>query len=153
MYPDLPKQERKESLEKVLKLMEKGKNMILFPEVLTVLKTLKKSNLTLNILSGNNQNFIKSFLKENNILPFFNSILTPDFLKTEKSNIFNYYINTQFEQTKILHVGDDPELDYHWPESLGLNTIWLKRENSRYSDESIPKNKTINSLSELSQLL
>ena len=151
MFPSFTNEQCMDKLEEVMDLMKKNQSLKLYPDILESINYFKGLDLSLFILSGNNRTFINDFLEKNKLQNVFKDILTPDFLQVEKKDIFPFYKKNGFALEEIIHVGDDPELDYHTPKSLGINALWLKRKNSRYLDSSIPKNHVINSLSDLKE--
>ena len=104
-------------------------------------------------MSGNNKKFISGFLEKNKLINTFDNIYTPEFLNKPKKGLFSIYKIDGTSLEEILHIGDDPELDYQTPKSLGLRAFWLKRKDHRYNDGSIPNKDVIMSLSDLKDIL
>lgn len=152
ILPTVSADESLEILDKIMNLMKKNPEMELFPEVKESLLFLQEQGIQTYILSGNNKQYITKFLKSKNIQSFFVDVLTPDSLDTVKKELFKYYL-TKVKGSELVHVGDDPQFDYFAPKNLGLQAFWLKRENGRYYDSSIPKNETLTSLTELKGFL
>lgn len=153
LFPNLSEYQRKQTLEEIMKNLFQNQRPVLFPEVKACLKYFKKLNLTLNILSGNNKKYASRFLQKEKLENTFNDIYTPDFLNMPKKDLFNNYKKNGNHLEEILHVGDDPELDYITPKSLGLKALWLKRIDHRYNDGTIPKEDVIMTLSDLKEII
>ena len=149
IFPSLSYTMVTHALEKIMENIIQNNRSEIYPEVNNCLEYLGERKITLYIVSGNNREYIKHFLRENNIECAFKNVLTPDYLKMDKNNIYLYYKQVGLDFKNILHIGDDPELDYHLPKSLGIQALWLKRENSNYLDSSIPQNDVITSLTDL----
>ena len=105
----------------------------------------------MNIISGNKQKIIKDLLVEIDLDNFFDNILTPDSLQMDKKDLFSYYtsFSKKVNLAEVLHIGDEPEFDYHIPKSWGMNALWLKRPKNIYLDSAIPESDKISSLDEL----
>lgn len=151
MFPSFTNEQSMDKLEEVMELMRQNQSLKLYPDILESVNYFKNLDLSLYILSGNNRSYINTFLEQNELLDVFKDVLTPDYLQVEKKEIFSFYKRNGYSLDEILHVGDDPELDYYTPKSLGINAFWLKRKNNRYFDSSIPESQTINTLSELKE--
>ncbi len=149
MFPSFQNNEILKYLDKVMTIMKQDQSLKCFPEIKETLKYFKDTGFSLYILSGNNKEYIEDFLDQHEIRDIFKDIYTPDYLKVDKKDIFPFYREQGYSFEEILHVGDDPELDYFAPKSLGMNALWLKRENNRYNDSTIPPNDIINTLTDL----
>lgn len=152
ILPDLTDSEFSRRLRLILSTMKENSEMELYPEIKEVLYNLHENDFILYILSGNNKKYIHDFLINNELESIFNSIFTPDSLNMDKREIFDYY-KSHYKTDEMVHIGDDPELDYHVPKSLGLYAFWLKRENGRYFDASIPNEERITNLNDLLMIL
>lgn len=152
----LPTLSHEQQLEMLKKIMERKKldNLHdLYPEIKESMNYFKGLNFSLYILSGNNKNFIMNFLHSKNFDSIFDDVLTPDSLQMEKKSIYNYYLTRHTKLQEILHVGDDPELDYHTPKEMGINALWLKRQDNRYEDKTIPRIDTITTIADLKNII
>ena len=152
ILPDLSDSEFTQLLDSILSNMKENSEMELYPEIKNVLHYLYENNFLLFILSGNNKKYIQDFLINNGLESIFNQIFTPDSLNMNKKEIFDYY-KSNYKTDEMVHIGDDPELDYHIPKSLGIHAVWLKRENGRYIDSSIPDDEKITTLNEIMPMI
>lgn len=132
-------------------LLDEYHNKItLYPEVQTVLQTLKK-NYSLIIISNAAQEFLAIELKTTNIAHYFSHIFSAvtDFHTTKKDiTVYQEICNKlSMEPTHLIHVGDDYYFDYRIPKKIGILAFYLNRNPSHHQGNT---HYTLTHLGELS---
>ena len=149
IFPDLHTKQLNILLEKIIFLINTKQTLEVYPDVYEALNLLKRANYSLKILSGNNSAYIRKHLEKFSLDHIFDSILTPDVWNMEKKNLYTLYSKNVRQYSRILHIGDDPEIDYLIPKRYGIHTLWIQRYDNRYIPENIEKNDIIRSLNEI----
>lgn len=149
IFPNLDDKLSNAFLEKIMTFVNTKSDLELYPDAYEILQLLKKSDYTLGILSGNNSSYIKKYLLKFSLNHIFDTILTPDVCNMEKKDIFPLYLKYVPHYSQILHIGDDPEIDYQIPKMFGMHSLWMHRNDSRYLPNKIEENDIIYSLNEI----
>ncbi len=103
----------------------------MFPEVLEVLKDLRKRGLRLIIVTNARREFVDLELERTNIENYFERVFssTSDFgLVKNTVNLYQKVCNVcDVSPEEIIHVGDDQLFDFDVPNKLGITAFYLDR--------------------------
>ncbi|MBL6658228.1 MAG: noncanonical pyrimidine nucleotidase, YjjG family [Flavobacteriales bacterium] len=125
----------------------------LFPFVHSTL-TFLKSRYELHIITNGFEEVQFKKLKNNNLLEYFNQIITSEQVGFKKPNkeIFSYSFKKTFSRpSDCLMIGDDLFADIHASREVGMDQIYFNPNSIPHSDDNITYE--IQCLSELEQIL
>ena len=98
-----------------------------YPDIYPILERLAQSYKVVLISDGKNGHQKVERLGLNNY--FDHILITPNHgtSKSERApfSLMADYLNTDFEE--MIYVGDNPYVDFHWPQRLGMSTVWVRR--------------------------
>jgi len=122
-----------------------------FPEVIEVLKELRRRGLRLIIVTNARREFADLEIEKTKIGPYFEQVFsaTSDFGLIKKTSEIYKKVCTicKIAPEEMIHVGDDQRFDFEVPKELGIEAFYLDRT-CKHSGQSI-----IHSLIELTQKL
>ena len=98
-----------------------------YPETKTMLANLPDNCPTAVITGGKHG---KKKLQQLGLGDTFDEVyVTPDNGTSKRdATPFNAVLNTlEVAPERAVFVGDNPELDFYWPNSLGMSTVWVRR--------------------------
>lgn len=128
---------------------------ILYNDVNSTIKKLSEMGIQQYILSGNHSDGIIELLEQNQLLTYFEEVITVD--KYHSSKIKNFEIllaHSKLLPEEILHVGDDTHTDIYGSQQFNIKSILISRpEQLSFSTENNPNVREINSLNELIEYL
>ena len=104
----------------------------LYPETETVLSTLPNSCQTAVITGGKHG---RKKLQLLGIVDAFDEVyVTPDNDTTKRDAVpFETVLDTlEVGPRQAVFVGDNPELDFYWPNRLGIVTVWVRRPHTLF---------------------
>jgi len=127
----------------------------LFPEAINTLQRLKNAGFKIGIVSNGLAEYTRIFLREHNLLEFFDTIIISEEVNIEKpdSNIFNIALN--FLNTKpkeAVMIGNKLYEDIVGAKNAGIKAIWMNKRNI-YDDYEITPDYTINNLLQIFEIL
>ncbi|NHJ86155.1 MAG: HAD family hydrolase [Asgard group archaeon] len=122
----------KEDIERIKKWLVNQLNIrqrkVLYNDVKDVITELKNRHLKLYVISGNHSDGIIELLANDNLLIYFDDIISVDKFSIKK--IDNYQVlleKSKLRPDEIIHIGDDPHTDGIAPQKHGIKSIIIKR--------------------------
>ncbi len=124
---------------------------VLYDDVVETIKQLNRKKIKQYVLSGNHSDGIIELLEQNNIINFFEKIITVD--KYNPQKIDNYKIlleHSKLQPSEILHVGDELKTDGIGARNYNLNVLIIRREEELVFSENL--DQRFNTISKLTEL-
>lgn len=111
----------------------------LYPETETVLSTLPDSCRTAVITGGKHGRQKLQLLGINDA--FDEVYVTPDndTSKRESAPFETVLDVLGVDPQQAVFVGDNPELDFYWPNTLGMTTVWVRRPHTLFGSSDSPE--------------
>ena len=122
-----------------------------FNEVPEVLKTLKKKNLKLAILSNGTPSLLNQLVKSNNLENLFNDIFSIEEVGIYKpdSKVYDMPIkNYQIKKEEVVFLSSNT-WDVSGAGNYGYNSIWVNRNNNIFDNLDYKPKNEIKNLTEL----
>jgi FMN phosphatase YigB (HAD superfamily) len=134
-------------IEETYRLQKK----VLYDDVKPVIKKLAQMGKQLFILSGNHSDGITEILSENQLLKYFQEIITVDKFSPVKEENFQILLDySNVFPKEIIHIGDDVFRDGLEAKKFNIDSIIIRRENQLvYNNEKEDQFPVITNLSEL----
>lgn len=120
----------------------------IFPETETVLEGLKQNEFKLVVVS-NFDSRVYDVCRDLNILHYFDDFIISSEAGFAKPSVEIFQMaleRNDLQSDECLHIGDNFENDYESPRSIGINAVFLDRDNEKHGEE-------ITRINDLKQLL
>lgn len=120
----------------------------IFPETETVLEDLKQNEFKLVVVS-NFDSRVYDVCRDLNILHYFDDFIISSEAGFAKPSVEIFQMaleRNDLQSDECLHIGDNFENDYESPRSIGINAVFLDRDNEKHGEE-------ITRINDLKQLL
>ena len=120
-----------------------------FPDVTSVLESLVKNYRVVSVTNGN------ADVRRTQLGHFFHYTLTAAEVGSAKPapGMFQRALElTQTDPAQAVHVGDDPELDVHAAQKVGMCTVWVNRKGNTWPEALPSPDVTVRNFDELDSM-
>ena len=146
-----PEKETDVIFRKVVEEAYSKQKKVLYDDVKSTILKLTQMGRQLYILSGNHSDGITEILAENQLLEYFEEIITVDKFSEIKEENFQVLLDhSKLSQKEIVHIGDDVFCDGLGAKKFNIDSIIIRRKSQLvYDNEQEDQFPVITNLSEL----